>query len=95
MRYAGTIADSNAHILVAMKIGATVTLLLPGARVDTDAQMGGPAWTQKGSATESKPQWAAPQAGRPTHEARQHDLEVNTTGDPSCGPSLPLPPVTR
>ena len=78
-----------------MKIGATVTLLLPGARVDTDAQMGGPAWTHQGSATESKPQWAAPQAGRPTHEARQHDLEVNTTGDPSCGPSLPLPPVTR
>ena len=40
----------------------------------------------KRSATESKPQWAAPQAGRPTHEARQHDLEVNTTGDPSCDP---------
>ena len=75
-----------------MKIGATVTLLLPGARVDTDAQMGGPAWTQQGSATESKPQWAAPQAGRSTHE-RASVADQNTTGDPRCALPFHVLPV--
>ena len=46
--------------------------------------MGGPTWAQKGPATESKPQRAAPQAGRPTHKVRQHKQVFNTSDGLSC-----------
>ena len=47
------------------------------------------------SATESKPQWAAPQAGGPTHKARQRHSELNITGDPSVFLLFPMFPAQR
>ena len=47
----------------------------PGGRVCLDP---------KGSATESKPPRAAPQAGRPTHKVRQQHPRLDTNPDASC-----------
>ena len=64
-------------VIVVLQTACKSNQSLPHTRrylAEADAQMGGSTWAQKGSATESKPQRAAPQAGRPTHKVRHHQL---------------------